>query len=856
MHPRSKQWHLIDYVIVRRQDTRDVMITRAMRGAECWTDHRLVRTVLNLHIARVQRRKPKAARPKFNISQLQNPFVKEKFQTHLDEALTAQGPLTGDPTEQWNQFKQTVTESANATIGLKKRVHQDWFDENSEDINKLLEEKHTAYINWQNDISSTSKKDCFKHLQSKAQRELRAMQDSWWDRKADEVQRYADLNYSKEFFSSLKAVYGPQRPSTTPLLSADGKTLLKDKDSITQRWREHFCTLLNRPSTVDSSALDAIPQKPALEELDLPPSLEEVTKAVKQTSTGKAPGMDGIPAEMYKAAGPVAVDTLHEIFCSVWGEETMPQDFRDATVVSLYKNKGSKSDCGNYRGVSLLSVAGKILARVVLNRLISAVSEPSLPESQCGFRPGRSTIDMVFSVRQVQEKCIEQRMDLYVVFIDLTKAFDTVNREALWVILSKLGCPKKFTNIIRLFHDDMVGLVLAGSDSSAPFEISNGVKQGCVLAPVLFNLFFTCVLNHALGDLDRGIYIKYRLDGSLFDLRRLNAKTRTVERLVIDALFADDCALMAHTEVDLQFIVSKFAEASQLFGLTISLGKTEVLYQPSPGPTVQPPPTITIGDTTLKTVEHFKYLGSVISSDGSLDREISARISKASQALGRLRTRVMTHKSIKLDTKIKVYKAVVLTSLLYGCESWTLYRKHTKQLERFHTRSLRAIMGIKWQDRVTNLEVLDRGGLLSIEAMILKAQLRWTGHVIRMEPHRLPRQLLYGELRQGQRPRGRPRKRFKDCVKDNLKHSYMPAKDLEVCAQDRAVWRSLTRKAQEEFEDNRRNHITIAREKRKASASSLPISATFQCPYCPRVCASRIGLSSHTRAHERRSSAQ
>ena len=164
-----------------------------------------------------------------------------------------------------------------------------------------------------------------------------------------------------------------------------------------------------------------------------------------------------------------------------------------------------------------------------------------------------------------------------------------------------------------------------------------------------------------------------------------------------------------------------------------------------------------------------------------------------------------------------------------------------KQLEGFHTRSLRAIVGIKWQDRVTNLKVLDRASLLSIEVMILKAQVRWTGHVIHMEPHRLPLQLLYGELRQGQRPRGCPRKPFKDCIKDHLKQSYTLAKDLEVCAQDGAAWRSLTRKAQEDFEDNRRNHITNAIQKRKASVAS--------------VCASRIGPSSHTRAHER-SSAQ
>ena len=171
-------------------------------------------------------------------------------------------------------------------------------------------------------------------------------------------------------------------------------------------------------------------------------------------------------------------------------------------------------------------------------------------------------------------------------------------------------------------------------------------------------------------------------------------------------------------------------------------------------------------------------------------------------------------------------------------------------------RSLRSIMGIKWQDRVINLEVLDRASLTSIETMVLKAQLRWTGHVIRMEPFRLPRQLLYGELRQGQRPRGRPKKRFKDCIKNNLKHSGTPPTELENLAQDRSAWRSLTKQAQEIFETNRRDYLASARERRKASTPSLSTTATFQCPYCPRVCASRIVLSSHTRAHDRRRSAQ
>ena len=195
----------------------------------------------------------------------------------------------------------------------------------------------------------------------------------------------------------------------------------------------------------------------------------------------------------------------------------MPDDFRDALIVSLYKKKGSKSDCRNYNGISLLSVAGKIFARVIFNRLIT-VSEQTLPEAQCGFKPGRSTVDMIFAVRQFQEKCIEQNKTLYSVFIDQTIAFDTVNGEALWTVLERIGCPPKMVSMIRLFHDGMTGQVLSNGNVTDAFVISNGVKQGCVLAPVLFTIFFTCMLSHAVQD----------LDGSLFDLRRLTAKTKSL----------------------------------------------------------------------------------------------------------------------------------------------------------------------------------------------------------------------------------------------------------------------------------------------------------------------------------------
>jgi len=169
--------------------------------------------------------------------------------------------------------------------------------------------------------------------------------------------------------------------------------------------------------------------------------MEELTKAIEQLKSRKAAGVDGIPPEIWKYGGPALHSKLHELLVCCWEQSKLPRDFPDAVIVTLYKNKGEKSDCSNYRGITILSIAGKILARVLLNRLIPAIAEDHLPETQCGFRANRGTTDMVFVLRQLQEKCREQNKELCVTFVDLTKAFDTVSRKGLWLILERLGCP-------------------------------------------------------------------------------------------------------------------------------------------------------------------------------------------------------------------------------------------------------------------------------------------------------------------------------------------------------------------------------------------------------------------------------
>ena len=295
--------------------------------------------------------------------------------------------------------------------------------------------------------------------------------------------------------------------------------------------------------------------------------------------SGKACGEDSIPGEVLKACKEVLLPELYKLLCLIWQEGAVPQELRDAKIVTLYKNKGDKGDCNNYRGISLLSIVGKVYARVVLKRL-QILAERVLPESQCGFRGGRSTMDMIFTLRQLQEKCREQHVPLYMAFIDLTKAFDTVSRSALYQVLESIGCPPKLLSIIASFHDDMKAKVQFDRSTSDSFEIKVGVKQGCVLAPTLFGIYLAALLKFAFGEGEsEGIYVRTRTDGDLFNIQRLRAKSKTTVVLLRELLFADDSALVSHSNAGLQSLMDALERACKLYGLTISVKKTEVMFQ-------------------------------------------------------------------------------------------------------------------------------------------------------------------------------------------------------------------------------------------------------------------------------------
>jgi len=217
------------------------------------------------------------------------------------------------------------------------------------------------------------------------------------------------------------------------------------------------------------------------------------------------------------------------------------------------------------------------------------------------------------------------------------------------------------------------------------------------------------------------------------------------------------------------------------------------MYQPVPGSNTEGL-NIRIDNQILNRVSHFKYLGSTVSDKNKLDEELKSRKSKASTAFGRLHARVWDNKHLTIKTKAAVYRAIVLSTLLYGVESWTVHRITSHKLSAYMMRHLRYILKIRWWHRISNKTVLKKMGLPSMHDILRQRALRWTGHVCRQNDCRLPKQILFSQLKDGSRCRGRPKLRYKDTVKRSLGDLNIPRNGWQTLTKDRASWRRMIQK--------------------------------------------------------------
>ena len=514
--------------------------------------------------------------------------------------------------------------------------------------------------------------------------------------------------------------------------------------------------MLNVTSKYDVLELQKVRQRSLDHELDRPPHLAEVKRAMWKLKSGKAARSSGILPEMVKAGrgDDDFLGMMCDLVSTVWEERRVPKEWVDAILIPIPK-KGDLRSCDNWRGISLLEVVGKVVARVIQQRL-QRLAERELPDSQCGFRKGRGCTDMTFVVKQLAEKAVEHRAKQFFIFVDLRKAYDSVSREALWEVLGKLGVPERMIEIIKSFHHNMEASIRVDEELLDRIEVKNGLRQGCTLAPTLFNLYACVVIERWLEKVREvegvGTKVLYKFDQQLFRRSTRGAN----HHLMTECQFADDVALLATSREAAEEAIRSYQLTAKAFGLTLSTTKTKFMVV-GHGVTEEEKLPITVEGGMVEHVEHFQYLGSLISENGQIDAEIDRRIAGASRAFGALNRAVFRDRNLSVNTKRLVYQACVMSVLLYGSECWTPLKRHLKRLNSFHHRCVRIALGIsqrsQWEERISARCLRERwGDEETVSSKVMIRRLEWLGHLARMPDERMPKTALFSWL-----PKTRPR---------------------------------------------------------------------------------------------------
>ena len=605
---------------------------------------------------------------------------------------------------------------------------------------------------------------------------VRNDKEKWWNGEMAMLEEDLRRNRQGDFFKKLKRLSGSKTRPVDTILDEAGQPLQRKEDKLA-RWKRHFEQVLNVENAVTADVRAEVVDNGNLDTPDV--TREEVAKAVKRLQNGKAAGEDRIVAELLKNGGETVIEWLTELMQEVWRTRQVPQEWKNATLIPLFKKKDRKQ-CDNYRGISLLSVPGKVLALILLERL-QAIIDPQLMEAQCGFRRGRGTVDQIWVMRQVVEKATEYKTPVFLCFVDLTKAYDSVNRQAMAAVLREYGVPHQLVKIIEELHSETWCQVKAAGDTSERFEVKTGVRQGCVLSPLLFNCFMDKILREAMATLGGGLKIEYATSRGLFLTYRDKTPASTS---IQDALYADDLTLVAQSRQELQHMVNAVNNAFKRWGMTISATKTKTLTVGEQQTNSQPP--IMLQSQPLEEVESFSYLGSEISQSNKAEKEVAVRLEKAGKVFQIWRRKVFQSRTLSTATKVRSYQTLVMPVLLYGAETWTVTQHDIRKLKSFQMRCLRDILGITLWNRVRNTDILARTGVLPVEEQLRQRRLQWFGHVWRMPTNRPQRQLMRCRPSGRKRPTGGASLRWCDLISRDLRD----IANWTEAVMDRSEWRA------------------------------------------------------------------
>jgi hypothetical protein len=649
---------IIDFIITNRYfKPTQIIDVRALTSANVGTDHHLVLCKLNIEKPRKIQKPPKIV-SKLNIESISDDSTRILYQNRLSQYLINNPVLDSDNVDQaWIKVKSAIDKAASEALEKRninintERNTKPWFND---DVRRLAEDKKKSYLTYR---SNPSNEEYAKYVtvRNRVNSEIKKIKKEYWRRFTKDMEH--------DLYGAQRKVWKMLREKKKPI----NEYVQTNKISIAE-WERYFGNLYSNTITRTETDI-TITESATLEE-------NEITNGMKRLKNRKGLGYDDIPNELLKYGGEELANNLHSLFNLILEETKIPEEWRTSITVPIFK-KGQKSDPCNYRGISLLNTTLKLFTNILRLKLERQIENR---DEQQGFRRNRSTTDAIFMLRQVKEKSLEYNKTAYIVFIDLTKAFDRIQLEDVINVLLEKPVPPSIAKVIRNINSNSSTRIRVNGELSAEIPTPTGVRQGDSLSPFLFNLI---------------------MDKIIEEVAELNVGYRMGERLLNIECYADDATIIAESEQDLQLMLNQFHMASMRYNMSISISKTKCM-------TIARQQTgcnVTIDRTPVEQVTKFKYLGVSIASNSDLYGEVLEQTQKAAAISGCLREAIWKNEHMNIPSKVRIYKTCVRPIMTYGIESRADTVRTKNLLRTSEMKTLRNISGKTLRDRVRNTEI-------------------------------------------------------------------------------------------------------------------------------------------------------
>ena len=597
------------------------------------------------------------------------------------------------------------------------------------------------------------------------------------------------------------------------------------------------------------------------ERLGRPPEREEVEKEMRKMKDA-SPGEDGVRLSYLLKGGERVMAEVVRIVRFMWenGAETWEDSLRSGEVIPLFK-KGDRNNPNNYRGVCLLSMGSRIVARIVACRLREwAEAMGLMDDNQSGFRSGRSTADATQVMMRMQEDAedlkgrreesgAEGGVKPAARLMDLRKAYPRVNKPALWRLLKRCGLEGHFLRVIMDLHESTEYVVRGKEGNSEPWVPARGLREGCPSSPILFNIYHQAVMRVAVEERKeeaerngREVGVCYKwVPGSALPGERLWEKenSEAVEVWIDSSLFADDTTMVGDEE-ELEEGVEVTKRVMGSFEERNNDDKEEGLV---------------FGSEESGGV---RMLGCWM----GWKEDVAQRLSRARGAWGKLKRRLKGSKMSK-KMQARVVEACVESCLLFDCQVRVWQVKEMKKLQSFVDRCYRFVWSRKTGPPLMQMErekknmadVRKELGVRSLRWKIEKRVLERIGHVMRMSDSRMTKAVILGwmkELERWEKPKGRRRKTV-SYWKKLLREAGIDWTDLKEVTGDRKAWKRLVKERMDKLDkwEKSKGHSwageVVERNEVKGAAAASGLASGFVCKECGKVCKSRGGLTTHRR---------